>query len=226
MMQLSTVDEKLRFLLFAASFTIELNWINLSIHRHWTRRMIGTVFRLLLAFFLLLSFLPLFVVVLALLVLLLMRITGLLARRQVLRYVILIFVLLVFLLVFTRGCCIEDAILFGKLQRVNINLKSLLIELKALTGTFGCKRKPESWTLVSGTNSLPPIGGLSITLRSELLSYNVRNESVINRKIQQQKKNLTMTPGPSMTQGKVGKKDESCSLTFLLLNFEYVCSRP
>lgn len=37
----------------------------------------------------------------------------------------------------------------------------------------GCKRKPANCTFVNGSNSLPPIGGFSITLRNELLSWNL-----------------------------------------------------
>lgn len=52
-------------------------------------------------------------------------------------------------------------------------------------------------------------------LLSELLSWNQEHNQeklfVGNRK-------LTIFPGPSMTPGRFGRNEESCSLTFLLLN--------
>lgn len=90
----------------------------------------------------------------------------------------------------------------------------------------GCNRKPASCTLVSGTNCLPPIGGLSMTLLSELFSYNTKTNISKCIRINAKANQLTIIPGPSTTQGRVGRKEDSCSLTFLLLNFEKVCSNP
>jgi len=43
--------------------------------------------------------------------------------------------------------------------------------MKILTGP-GCSRKPASCTLVKGNNSLPPMGGFSITDLKELKKRN------------------------------------------------------
>lgn len=50
-------------------------------------------------------------------------------------------------------------------------LQYLEYVFRMLTGP-GCRRKPANCTAVNGTNSLPTIGGFSITLRSVLFSCN------------------------------------------------------
>lgn len=37
---------------------------------------------------------------------------------------------------------------------------------------------------------------------------------------------LTDCPGPSITPGRFGKNEDSCSFTFFPLNLLYECSRP
>ena len=143
--------------------------------------MIRTVFTLLFAFFLLLPLFPFFIVIMSLSFLMFlfwMNIWLITRSWYILDNVIVVFMLLVFLLVLSCRRWIENTIFFRKLSlwiRV-LMLRYNMNEYK-LTGTFGWRRNPASCTELNASNSFPHIGGLSITLRSELLSFDVKRES-------------------------------------------------
>lgn len=148
----------------------------------------ASMFRAVLLFFpflLLLSLFPsllLFVVSLLLLMFLLVRIGAAhICRRNLLsteHFPRFMFVFFMLILVFSLRGLINISILLWQLQNYITYLINLFFVLifyiyiffnieGYLTGP-GCSRKPASCTLVKGNNSLPPIGGFSITDLNEL----------------------------------------------------------
>lgn len=147
-------------------------------------RAVFLLFPLLLFF----SFFPsllFFIVSFLLLMFLFMRIgtthvrrRGLLSTEHLPRLV-LMFLMLIFM--FSLRGLIYISILLWQLQSYIMQFSNLhiythfrkksinnsYIYIKLLTGP-GCNRKPASCTLVKGNNSLPPIGGFSITDLNEL----------------------------------------------------------
>lgn len=90
--------------------------LNLSVHRHWTHRMIGAVLVLTVLFLFLLPLFPLIIVTLSFLVFLLVRFSWLFTRRQILCDAVIVLVLLIFLFVLPGWGGVEDSVFFGKLE--------------------------------------------------------------------------------------------------------------